>query len=301
MLKRLKQELRDLLELVLLPGMAAVLPWPWCFALFKRMARWPWLYRAACEQALDQARQRGWGGENEAHWLWVRRLYTLVDHADLYVSLTRGNGWMQRYMPVQGSWPAPGQAAVLCTFHWGAGMWGLRHAGQQGMQAHALVASLDKRHFAGRWVLYRYAVLRTGEVARALGTATLDVSESLRPAMQALRVHQPVMAAIDVPADTAEGAMPICILGMHALVPRALLRMAIKQALPVYVYITGLDTQTGQRWLRIQPMSTTDSLEVMAQQVFAELEQLIAQDAPAWHFWGVSERFFRRSESLSGP
>lgn len=290
---RLKQELRDLLELVLLPGIAALLPWTWCFALFKRMARWEWLYRTSCEEALTQARQRGWGGKNEAHWLWQRRLYTLVDHADLYLSLTRGNRWMGTHMKVTGEWPVPGVAAVLCTFHWGAGMWGLRHAGGHHMNAHALVASLQARFFVGRWVLYRYAALRTGEVAKALGTETLDVSESLRPALRALQQQQPIMAAIDVPADMTESAMPIRLLGMDAAVPRALLRLAVKQQVPVYVYITGLDTETGKRWLHIKPMPDTNSLETMSQQVFSELEMLIAQDAPAWHFWGVAERFFK--------
>ena len=44
---RLKREVRDLFELVLIPGLAAVLPWPVCFALFKRISNWRWLYREA--------------------------------------------------------------------------------------------------------------------------------------------------------------------------------------------------------------------------------------------------------------
>ena len=45
---RLRTELRDLLELVLLPGLAAVLPWPLCFRLFRWLAcAARWLMRAA--------------------------------------------------------------------------------------------------------------------------------------------------------------------------------------------------------------------------------------------------------------
>ena len=58
-LGRLRVELRDVLELVLLPGLAVLLPWGACFALFRRMARWNWLYRESCEEALDEARRRG--------------------------------------------------------------------------------------------------------------------------------------------------------------------------------------------------------------------------------------------------
>ena len=53
---RLRTELRDLLELVLLPGLAAVLPWPLCYRLFRRLARWDGLYREASHAALAQAR-----------------------------------------------------------------------------------------------------------------------------------------------------------------------------------------------------------------------------------------------------
>ena len=41
--QRLRTEARDLIELVLAPGLASVLPWPWCFAIFKRLARVRWL------------------------------------------------------------------------------------------------------------------------------------------------------------------------------------------------------------------------------------------------------------------
>mgnify|MGYP001006485533 FL=1 len=37
----LRVQARDLLELWLLPGLAALLPWRWCFALYRRQARWP--------------------------------------------------------------------------------------------------------------------------------------------------------------------------------------------------------------------------------------------------------------------
>ena len=79
--QRLRHEARDLLELVLLPGLAAVLPWRWCFGLFKWIARKPFLYREAVGRALAEARERGWAGD-EGDWLARRRLVTLIDHAD---------------------------------------------------------------------------------------------------------------------------------------------------------------------------------------------------------------------------
>jgi len=292
MMRRLRTEWRDLLEVVLLPGLAAVLPWTWCFAIFKRLARWRWLYREPCEEALRQARNRGWAGENEAHWLWVRRLVTLVDHADHYLGLGRSDAWMEKHMTVQGHWPAPGQAVLLVTLHWGAGYWGLRHAAAHGLQPHALVATLGSHAYSGRTVLSWYAHARNANVARTLRASTIDIAQHLKHVIRALRDKQALLGVMDVPADEAKASMTIDLLGMKARVPRGLLRLAVDQQVPVVLYITGLDTETGQRFLQIKPLGVSASVEILGEQVFEELERLIAKDAPAWHFWGIADRFF---------
>ena len=251
-----RPHLRETLELVLLPGLAAVLPWAWCFWVFQRLsARCRWLYRDTCECALREAQVRGWVSPDQAPlWLAQRRLVTLIDHADLYLAATRSNRWMQRHLQVQGQWPVAGQAGILATFHWGAGMWGLRHAQQAGLTPHALVAPLNGAHFAGHPVLHRYIQARTAYVAKALGCATLDVSNSLRPAVRALRNNEQVLAAIDVPSDQVAASVPVQIAGMAARVPKALLRLAVEQKVPVTVYLTGINMDTGQRTLRIVPL-----------------------------------------------
>ncbi|MGB7421842.1 MAG: hypothetical protein WA917_08205, partial [Comamonas sp.] len=178
---RLHAEWRDALELVLLPGLAALLPWRWGFRVLRRLARRDALYHDASHAALAQARALGWAVD-EADWLLKRRLVTLVDHADFFLSRTRGDGWMRRHLRVQGDWPATDAAGIVCTFHWGAGMWGLRHARAHGLRLHPLVAPLEGAQFKGRTVLHGYARARTAEVGRALGCQALDVSAGLRPA-----------------------------------------------------------------------------------------------------------------------
>lgn len=293
MSQRLRTELRDLLELVLLPGLAAILPWRWCFPVFKRLARLHWLYREPCETALQQARSRGWAGVDEAHWLWVRRLVTLVDHADHYLGLWRSDAWMQKHLQVEGRWPAPGQGVLLLTFHWGAGYWGLRHAAAQGLRPHALVASLESQAFQGRTVLSWYARSRNAHVARTLGSPTIDVVQHLKQVIRALRDKHSLLGVVDVPAEAAQASMSIELLGMQASVPRGLMRLAVDSQAPVVVYVTGLNTRTGRRFLRIKTLGVYTGATGLATRVFAELAQVIAEDAPAWHFWGIAERFFR--------
>jgi phosphatidylinositol dimannoside acyltransferase len=294
----MRVESRDLFELVLLPGLAALLPWSLAFRLLRRIARGVAPYEGTTRAAMAQAGARGWLGD-AGHWSLVRRIVTLVDHADLYLARTRSDAWMARHMDVQGHWPPAGEAGLICTFHWGAGMWGLRHAHASGLKAHALVAPLEGAHFAGRRVLLGYARARTAEVTRALGCPALDTSVSLRPVLQAVRRGEQVVAAIDVPADQVSASEEICLLGMRAHVPRGLLRLAVDLKLPVTVYLTGLNVESGRRFLRIHQLGVRDSLEQLIADVFAYLDQAVREDPPSWHFWSEADRIFVRSEAAN--
>ena len=292
---RMRVELRDLLELVLVPGLAALLPWRWCFALFKRLARIDWFYRPTTHEALRQAQALGQvPAGTEAQWLATRRLVTMVDHADYYLAISRSDAYMHRHMDVQGQWPTPGQAAVLLSFHWGAGMWALRHAGAQGLHVHALVAALDGAPFAGRKVLHRYAIARTAQVGVALRHAPLVITGSLRPVVQALRRHEQVLGLVDVPADQAEGSsLPITVCGMAARVPKGLMRLAFDMQVPVTVYVNGFNLDTGRRFLRMEQISPQPDLQALADAVFARLNECMTQNNALWHFWSEGHRFFK--------
>jgi phosphatidylinositol dimannoside acyltransferase len=294
MWQRLRQEGWDVLELVLLPGLAALLPWRLCFAVFKRLARCDGLYRAPCAQALRVARQYGWAGQDEKHWLWVRRLVTLVDHADHYLGLARTDAWMQQHLHVQGQWPAAGRATLLSTFHWGAGYWGLRHAAAHGLRPHALVASLDVPVYAGRTVLTWYARARNRNVARTLGAENFDIARDLKKTIRALRARQPVLGVLDVPVEQAALGVKVPLLGRHITVAKGLLRMAVEEQVPMTYYITGLNMQTGERFLRIEQLEVCETLQAQADTMFAHLHALIQEEAPAWHFWGIADQLFER-------
>jgi len=302
---RLCVELRDFAELVLLPGLAVLLPWSLCFRVFRVIATWSWLYRAQCDASLYQAQQLGFAPDAEA-WKAERRLVTLVDHADLYLVMTRSHRWMQHHLTVTGEWPAPTLSALLCTFHWGAGMWGLVHAAHHGLRPFALVAPVHGSAFAGRFVLRHYAIQRTCKVAQVLQQATLDVTQSLRPVVRCLNAQGQVLAAVDVPADQAAAAQTITLLDRPAQLPKALFRIAAEKGTPVFVYITGFDLRTGQRSLSVQQIenqtavgadvvstSTSADPSALIQAVFTCLDKVIRHEPSLWHFWTEAPRFFK--------
>ncbi len=289
--RRLKLEARDLIELVLVPGLAALLPWPLCFKVFKRLSHWRLLYREACDQEYPFARQRGWFTDLD-EWRAARRLVMLVDHADFFLCRFRPKSWMRRYMDVSGAWPAPGKAAILCSFHWGCGMWALWHLGAAGLHPHPLVATLKREMFPGRWVRYQYFRLRNNAVRDALGQEPLDTAASLRPALEALRADGQLIALLDVPPSQVSASQTIDFLGERALMPRGVLRIAADRGLPVTVYVNGFRRDDGRRFLRIETFAATPDLDTLMQRVFERLEALIREDAAMWHFWEVAPLFF---------
>lgn len=285
---------RDLLQLWLLPGLAVLLPWRWCFALYRRLARWPWLYRAEVEAALQGARERGALPADALQWAAERRLVTLVDHADFFLSRSRGAGWLRRHVEVRGQWPTPGEAAVLCTFHWGAGTWALRHARRAGMQAHMMVAGLDSPAYRGRPVMFAYARRRVAMIAHELGQPTLDTSAPLRTVLDCLARQHQVMAVVDVPADAVSASCEVSLLGAPALMPRALLRLAAQRQLPVVVFLCGIDLDTGRRWISIEQLPRCEDAQSLANAVFARLDAAMRAHPTLWHFWAQAPRFWRR-------
>ncbi|HRN75283.1 hypothetical protein [Ottowia sp.] len=296
----LRVQARDLLELWLLPGLAALLPWRWCFALYRRLARWPWLYRAKLELALPQARARLQLSEPQwREWAQQHRLVTLVDHADCFLSRTRGAGWLRRHVEVRGAWPAPGESAVLCTFHWGAGTWALRHARQAGMQAHKLVAGLDTPAYRGRPVMLRYARTRLAMVRHALGQPTLDTSAPLRALLQCLQQRHQVLAVMDVPADEVSASCEVELLGETALMPRGLLRLAVQRRLPVVMFLCGIDLASGRRWIEIETVPPHDEVPALAAALFAHLDAAIRAQPAQWHFWAQAPRFWQRAGPMA--
>lgn len=292
-LARLKRESLDLVELVLIPSLAAPLPWPLCFRVFRWVAfHWRFLYREPCTRALSQAHQRGWVDEPTT-WLAMRRLVTLVDHADFYLERTRSDRWLQRHVDTDGHWTPPGKAAVWLTFHWGAGLWALRHAAASGLTASFMVASSHPDHFKGRTVLRHYVTRRNASVTRLLGRPTIDVSAPLRPALKVLQAHEQLVAVVDVPSDQVAASQQIQLLGMPARVPRALFRLAVERSIPVGVFLPGICLSTGRRLLRLRDFGTPTDVDALVNEVFAELERAITECPPAWHFWSEADRFFR--------
>ena len=292
-LARLRRETRDLLELVLVPGLAAILPWPLCFRLFRRLCRSDFLYRELTWRAFEQADARGWVQGDPVQWRQSRRLVSLIDHADYYLASTRSDRWMARHMQVSGKWPqTPCDAALLCTFHWGAGMWALRSVRAAGLHAHALTAPHRREDFAGRRVQFWYYSRRLQSITTALGRESIEISRMPRRILETLAHGEQILALVDIAVDPDAALSAVQVLDRRALVPRGLLRLAAQKQIPLTLYLNGFRMSDGMRTLEITQLGVYDDAEALIEVVFAHLDQAIRRDPAAWHFWPSAAQFF---------
>lgn len=292
--RRLACECRDALEFVLLPGLAAVLPWPWAFAVFRWLALWPGLYRVDTELALAHAMAHGLCTPQTAPlFAWERRLVQLVDHADHYLYRSRGRPWLERYVDVAGHWQDADRAGMLWTFHWGAGMWALLHARQAGMRAQMVLAAPEGPGFAGRSVFAWYVRARLRSVQHALGRPTVFVPGGMAGVRAAMARNEQLVVVMDVPEDRVGPVRLARLRQLPVSVPAALPDMAVALGLPVTVFTMGLDVVTGRRQLHIMPMGVHADAQALSDAVFAELDRLLAARPAAWHLWAQAPRFLR--------
>lgn len=290
-----RTQCRDLLELFVLPSIAALLPWRVSFAIYKLLAKLPSLYKSSNDASLSWVKQ-SFPQLDEKHWCYQRRLTTLVDHADWMLSLTRSDHWIQKHVKAQGQWPDGHTPQLICTFHWGAGMWTLTAMRKAGLRVNALAASLDPRHFVGRPILHWYARSRTAQVVKALGRPTIDVSASMRPVLKAIQRQESLLGVIDVPSDNFESSMQIDLLGHKAHVPLGLLRLGVEKQLPVTLFMAGLNLETGQRQWMIHNLGIFKDLQVLTSTAFLYLEQGITATPSAWHLWSEMPRFIHKQQ-----
>jgi phosphatidylinositol dimannoside acyltransferase len=290
---------RDATELFLIPGLAASLPWPVCFKLLRGLSRSRWLYSSEAELALEGARNYVRVTNPEA-WKKDYRLIRLVDHIDLYLSRFRSDRWLNRYVDMEGSgWPKSGGFFAL-TFHWGAGLWGLRHLRAQRHNAAVLVRNLLQQEFPGAPLAYAYARLRTAETARAGGAPVIFAGSRSIPAMQrTIASGLPVVGLFDVRIEKQRNSLEVPFLGKPALFPRGLIYIAVSGKIPVVTYRMALDRQTGHRRLILHPPLVAQSEQELLDVLVHRLEEAIREDSAAWHNWPGVEGFFAPDLGMS--
>jgi hypothetical protein len=217
------------------------------------------------------------------------RLTQLLDRADIYLARFRSDRWMRRHLDVQGD-PWPEGPFVAIFFHYGMGMWAIRHLCRNGRRAAFLSAPVERAAFGRDRLRYLVARLRLYVVARAGRMPVIHTGGSTPKARRVLQDGNVILGGIDTPpAHTRGKAMSATLLGAPAWFPGGLLRLARETGVPMAVFTVDFDDRGKYRLVVRRIDANTDQERL--DQIIAVLDERLRTNPARWHFWHLQPLF----------
>lgn len=276
--------------------LAALLPGRGCFNALRLISR---LHSMFVDLNPAAERLQAWLPEHQSREEVLRglALHRLLDMADFYLTLFRGEGWFERNVRVQGtlpSGPAQDHAAIMCTFHYGQGFWALPAFKQRGWNCAFLhlppppVSRVPWGERFAAWLGHK----RIAQVERLSGASAIPVGGSVERMRSRFREErQAVLVMPDVPSNPEHPCLEVTLFGRRARFPAGAISLAASEGVPIYLYTMALDRQSGMRHLQVHAPIRGLAPEALAVRIAQCLEQAIRQDPAAWHLWAWIDHF----------
>jgi lauroyl/myristoyl acyltransferase len=282
----LRAEARAAVELWLVPGLLALLPYRAGIALARAAARRLPLYGDTA-----QAGAREWcavaGASASADFVRDYRFAQLVDHMDLFWSLTRSRRFLEKRLTARPPLPL-GQPLLVLSFHFGQGLWLMHWLAHAGVKARFVSIRLARAEAQGA-LQYAYQRLRIRCVERLAGIAPIFTGGARREIAASLAQGSAVYGLIDVPVPGA-GRLPAnaTLLAHPVRMPEGLLESAQGSGAQVLV-LTAHANADGMRFVQADAVGPLAELTVA--RLAALLERRLREAPAAWHFWHLWRSF----------
>lgn len=290
MLALLRLECRALIELYVIPGLTALMPWSLGFRWLRFCSRFSFLYQIEWRAALNQARQFV-PIDDEALWARQFRLSRLVDHADYWTSRTRSRRWLRHHVDGRQTWPKLETAAVGVFFHVCPGLWAMRSLREQGFDTSVLAGHFSRRSMGGSYLAHFYGAIRLRELQRVSGGPLIFSPGTVKKSLAMLETGGWVAGTPDVPPTETALGVPVTLFDRPAHFAEGLLVIARRGKVPVVIFTLGLDLATGRRQLEI--LGTHDAHEPHLIQTIADHWQTLLRER-SWGFmlWATMPAWF---------
>jgi hypothetical protein len=275
---------------------AGILPWEYFFPLSRFLCSFPYLFQAEALAGLTNAKSFGYV-DNAIEWLRNHRFVRLVDQVDASISAHCDDSWLDQFMEIDGKWPTTPFVGI--TFHFGAGLWAIRHLHRESIPSSFLSAPLQPEMFSGHPLRYSFEVGRMAETERAAGRPIIYVGGSFKKLLSALSDGTSVIGLIDVLPQFVPVTATTTFLGRESRFPNGLIDLARICQVPLVVFICYPNPETGNRHLFIRQIDANDSDPLAS--LIVTLEDAFAKASWAWHLWPVAPNFFCSSDGEGIP
>lgn len=288
--RKWKRQLRELVELFLLPVFATLLPWRWSLRLFRWLSRWPGWYREEIELSMNHVRALGVVDDVEA---FARRLRwrLLVEHMDCYLVPMRGRRFLRRWVRAHGD-PLPEKGPVLFIgTHHGCGYWFLPYVKSLALCPNIVAPRLGPLLSRSSLQGNLYVRLRHKLIAYAAGRALVYKGGSAGEAIrQMLNEGEVCFGLCDMPTNRSD-AVPVSLLGMRTKLAQNMFEIGVQTGAPIYLFTSDTDLPTGVRHIHFQ-RADGDNPDAIVRQFANLLNLAMLRDPAGWRFWSIAPSFF---------
>ena len=282
---RIGRELRAALELWLVPFAVAILPYRAGILLARLVARFVPIYSPAARDAV-QAFRAVVGSARLQEWRCEYRFQQLVDHADLFWTLTRSRAFIDRRLRGAPALPSVDYPLMVLSFHYGQGMWLMRWLAAGGRPPRFVSIRLPRER-ADSAIAYAYSRLRNRTVEKLTGLPLIFTGGARREIASSLREGTTVFGLVDVPlADAGSHPPNATLLGHPVVLPSGLLESVTPGTRALIV-----TARVGDDGMREVEASEVDAQSLTVSELGDELSMRLAHAPAAWHFWHLWPRF----------
>ena len=287
--ERWRREAVAAFELWLVPFLLSLLPYRAGIALARAIARrWP-LYAGAARESAERWREVT-GRDDDAAWLADYRFARLVDHCDLFWSLTRSRAFLLRRLGAPAPAVAAGRPLLIVSFHYGQGLWLLAWLAAHG-HAPRFLSLRFAREPGGCLLDHLYSRLRMATVERLANAAPIYTGGARREIASTLERGGAVYGLVDVPVpESRDVPGNATLLGEPVLLPAGLLESAATSDAAALV-LTARATSDGSRIVEAQAFASARELTIPS--LARALDERLARAPAAWHLWHVWPTFAR--------
>lgn len=268
-------ECKGYLEYFIIPAATVLMPWWLAIRYFRLLAYVPWLYDLSTRHRADGAEAMGLLKGNRAAWIRACKISQMVDLADMFLLLTRRDGYIKKYIEDNFSSCLTDQQ-IMFNPHYGAGIWSFRLLAKKNIQAAILINRPPGKWRAsdlnGRFRLW--AMRREGVL--------LFNGENIYALRQALRGKRSIFVGPDMPKNLQIESYQVSTkIGDFNLIS-GFFRLAESQKVAVVNAIFDLDVHTGKRFFSAdcyQGLTAEQYATKFANQTAA----VIADKSYLWH------------------
>ncbi len=295
-----KRNGEDLIVLFVVPIFIALLPWGIGFRLLRKIARHEQSHKVNVDQAWEMAK-RHLPDVDENDWKWRFRLLRLIERVDAWLIFLRPRSWWSKHIEQSGEFPPADGPHVFISYHWGGGQWIWSQLVRHGFATHLISRRAEAADLgAGRLSLLLGAARLRG-IRRLGGREVIFLGGAKGSVRNALAQGHHLLGMQDMPASAWEDALRRPLLDGEVAFPFGLSRLAIEANASIVLLSFAFDVNTGKRILAVKPLPRGTSIDEVATQFVAHLDECLRMESAFWQIWSLAPLLFVENNPTPTP